>query len=1018
MTFSGGPHGRGEDRQAITVENGYAYGTIDADLHVFHGRGPVYLLLAGESPAPRSDGWLLEQPSRLLDARFQVVDFTGRDQERRELTAWREQPDCGLSVCWLYGPGGQGKSRLATEFAAASAASGWKVTRAVHGPGAVEPSPGSQDMRLGEAVGQLVLIDYADRWPPSHLSWLLSNKLFDKPVPTRVLMIARSLQGWNAVRADAHHRQAHTSELLLRPLGANGTLDERERMFAVARDCFVERYAAKHTILDPSAIPPPSVLREPEFGLTLAIHMAALVEVDARACRKSPPSVQNMAGLSAYLLEREERHWAHLFENEGLDFTTAPGDMAQTVLTAILTGTVPYTDGRKLLSRLFSTRDPDRTLQDHLRCYPSGSPSAVLEPLYPDRLAEDFVALSLPGHGLVYQERPWAPDLADRLLTRQSDGSSPAYTARAMTVLAAAAQRWGHVGPGLLYPLLRQDPLLAIDAGGPALSALAAIEEIDGTVLEAIEALLPTGRRHVDLDVGISDIMDRLTERRPAGMTDLEARGEWYYTLGFRHFNAGRLEQARAAVDKATAAFTSLSEADPGRSAPWLARCRDVTGILLRAEDRYAEAAEEGRQSVAAWRDLMRARTTPDHTYGLATALENLCAALGNLGRHDQSLTAIREAVMLRRAMTLHFGNCEPELARALDTLASTLMDAGDVEAAAEAGREAVRHYDRLVTHEASAFKDGYAVSLMRLSAILHMANRLEEAQAMLGKAIELYRELCKVNPAAFQDQLASSLSTLATRLDTSGRGEEALSICRESVDIARRTAESTPAVASSILADCLHNFGVTLTNTGHLAEAREALEEATAISRRLAALYPIRHEPNLAQTLHALRRVLHLTEHSAEADAIKADITRSKERWASRLALTKLLGETPEGDAVFGSLSAQNAVLEAMGSMVESARRDAQEDSPSARADLARALWMFAHHHAQANLNLDQAHAAVTEAIEILQAEDQEQSSHEDTMFLFAAAATLADILNAQGCVVEAAELRAELNRRVIPPS
>lgn len=500
-------------------------------------------------------------------------------------------------------------------------------------------------------------------------------------------------------------------------------------------------------------------------------------------------------------------------------------------------------------------------------------------------------------------------------------------------------------------------------------------------------------------------------------MTDLEARGEWYYTLGFRHFNAGRLEQARAAVDRATDTFLSLSDVDPDRAVAWLARCRDVTGILLRVEGRYAEAMEEGKQSVATWRGLMRGHVTPGHTYGLATALENLCSALGGLGRHDQSLAAIREAVALRRAMALHFHDCAPELARAVDTLASRLQDAGDLEAALDAGLEAVRRHESLVSRDPGAFKGGYAISLNRFGALLHKANRHEEALATLGKAVELYRELYEANPAAFQDELASSLSMYVTSLDRSGLSEEALSACRESVDIARRAADSTPTVLNSTLADCLHNLGVTLTTAGHLAEAREALEEATALSRRLAALYPIRHEPNLAQTLHALRRVVHLTDSPAEADAIGAEVTRSKERWAARTVLADVLGETPVGAAVFGSLSAQNAVLAAMSSMVESARGEAQDGSPSARIDLARALWMFARQHAEANVDLDRAYAAVTEAIDMLQSRCREQSAQDNTGLLFVAAHTLADILNAQGRVVEAAGLRAELKRRAGTP-
>jgi hypothetical protein len=125
--------------QNITAVNGFAYGVIGADLHVFPDRGPVYLL-AEHHPTQEPDSeWLLAQPSRMLNARYAVIDFTGRRTERAELTTWLNTGS-RLAARWLHAPGGQGKTRLAAEFAFEAAAAGWKVAVATHAPGRGVPA--------------------------------------------------------------------------------------------------------------------------------------------------------------------------------------------------------------------------------------------------------------------------------------------------------------------------------------------------------------------------------------------------------------------------------------------------------------------------------------------------------------------------------------------------------------------------------------------------------------------------------------------------------------------------------------------------------------------------------------------------------------------------------------------------------------------------------------------------------------------------------------------------------------
>src|SRR5262249_44578739 len=155
------------------------------------------------------------------------------------------------------------------------------------------------------------------------------------------------------------------------------------------------------------------------------------------------------------------------------------------VYTATLTGPHPPTAAVALLERTHIRAGPAATalLDDHATCYPPTQPQTVLEPLYPDRLREDFIALQTPRHHLdmdppghrvtgkprvIYAADPWAGDAAEVLLT-PDDGTPLRYTTRAVTVLTAAAHRWAHLRTQHLTPLLHEHPRLAVEAGGAAL---------------------------------------------------------------------------------------------------------------------------------------------------------------------------------------------------------------------------------------------------------------------------------------------------------------------------------------------------------------------------------------------------------------------------------------------------------------------------------------------------------------------------------------------------------------------
>ncbi len=495
----GGGRERPEIVQPIVAFAGNAYGVIGADLYQVPGRGPVYLLReyvpTGPDPVPVPHGGELPvQPSHLLNAKSAVVSFVGREAELRNLTTWRDS-GAGRAAFWLHAAGGQGKTRLAHEIAARSQRAGWKVLNAEQTIGRIDDTaPSSQDLRIGGARGLLLLVDYADRWPLTHLTWLFGNKVLRQDVPVRVLLLARTAQAWPPflhALGQAGWPPDSFADHRLDPLPDSG--EARSLMFAMARDCFARHYRLEAS----GAITVPSWLEQPEFGLTLAVHMAALVAVDRRARNASAPhspadstglmGPADLTGLTGYLLSRERHHWQALYDGgtvrnghdpsggrAGIDST--PLELSRAVFVAALTGALPYRDARTALARV-GLADADRVLGDHSYCYPPGAPDSVLEPLYPDRLAEDFLALTLPGHRVSsHVPDPWASDVPELLIDQPGEAGDgpvglPPFAPRAITFLVAAATRWHHL----------RDVLEAIDARIP--------EETDGALSVAAAAL-------------------------------------------------------------------------------------------------------------------------------------------------------------------------------------------------------------------------------------------------------------------------------------------------------------------------------------------------------------------------------------------------------------------------------------------------------------------------------------------------------------------------------------------------
>jgi hypothetical protein len=518
------------------------------------------------------------QPSRLLLAQHAVVAFTGREQQLRDQATWLADRE-PVAVRLVYGAGGQGKTRLASRIAAAAAGDGWQVWQALHGGG-----PKTARLAWPTQTGSLLMVvDYADRWPASHLTALvrqLHSLAGRVGTVVRVLLLARSAGFWWSAVANEVGGElgVEADDQGLEPLGA---VADRAALFTAARDAF----AAGMDVGPVGHIQAPDRLGDGAFAQVLAVHMAALAAVDAYRHADSAPT--DPEAISKYLLRRERAYWHELHARTEDKLSTAPQTMGRAAYVATLVGALPRDDAQTVLSQAGVTstlETANQLLDDHRTCYPPARDDMVLEPLHPDRLGEDFLALTTPGHARDAAARDdWAATAPNRLLVGVQDEGVlllPSYTAQAVSVLIEVALRWPHIAQGQLYPLLREQPWLPLAAGSAAMARLADLGDVDIGVLEAIEQLFPS-HRYFGLYAGIAAVTQRLTDHRLATTTDPAQRGRLYAALGSSLVDAGLREQALTACNQAVAAYRPLAAATPPACEPDLAMALNTLGVAL-----------------------------------------------------------------------------------------------------------------------------------------------------------------------------------------------------------------------------------------------------------------------------------------------------------------------------------------------------------------------------------------------------------------------------------------------------
>lgn len=300
--------------------------------------------------------------------------------------------------------------------------------------------------------------------------------------------------------------------------------------------------------------------------------------------------------------------------------------------------------------------------------------------------------------------------------------------------------------------------------------------------------------------------------------------------------DATATEAEKATAKGAMAWLRRLGEAtdDPEALEPLAFALPERTTIL-----RKEALALTGRLATAARARFAESRDASDAARA-ALWINQLSFRFSDLGRREEALTAVEEAVALRRALAEAWPDAfRPELAASLNNLSSFLFALGRREEAFAAAEEAVSIFRDLAAARPDAFRPGLATSLRNLSASFSTLGRREEAIAAGEEAAAHYRALAAARPDAFRSDLATSLNNISGFLSALGRREEALAAAKEAVEILRDLAKDKPETS---VVDLLVSLG-TLANVqiggGDRAGAHVAIAEAILMLRPVFLAHP-----------------------------------------------------------------------------------------------------------------------------------------------------------------------------------
>ncbi|MEU0924532.1 tetratricopeptide repeat protein [Streptomyces malaysiensis] len=554
-------------------------------------------------PAARTH--LMSSPAALLQARRQIVPFRGRTTLLADLDTWAQEDGFGARL--LYGPGGQGKTRLAQHFADILTAGGWTALW-LRADATVDALAGLS----AAAVPLMVIIDYAETRTPQLTTLLEAAAQHTTDSAFKVLLLARAAGDW---WNDLHAATATAEELLdgtrTIPLPALEPEPDDSRTHAYHQA--IHSYAAhlpqvrgwQHhdwpALATRLTTRTPNGLDRPGLDTALTLHMTALADL----LDSTTGATADAASVEDRLLVHERRYWTTTATAHHLHPSLTTSTLTDALAAAHLLGADSHGEADTILRHVPALADQTTDRIHAVRrwiaaLYPSPTPGRPWGTLQPDRLAEHFI-----GRHLLHTPA-LAHHLGPTITERQAIHLLTLYSR------AAAHPTLRHLAPHLTFLCTDYASTLA----GPALDV--------ATQTEHPQPLIDALHHITDNPTTLPTHLKLLANRLPHTSYNLAPYAE-------------HLTQRLVEHDRTRAHHDSTHLPD-------LAMSLNNLSVRLGALGRWEEGLEASEEAVEIRREL--AQTRPDAFLPkLAGSLNNLFNRLSALGRWEEALAAIREAV-------------------------------------------------------------------------------------------------------------------------------------------------------------------------------------------------------------------------------------------------------------------------------------------------------------------------------------------------------------------------------------